>query len=215
MIVTAIEEVDNKKSFVYLDGKKSFILYKGELRKLEISLNKEISDELYCHIMEDILPKRARARALHILERREHTKLQLIEKLRKNGYPEIIIEDAVSYVESYHYIDDKRYAAHYIRCRCGKRSRKKLIMELQQRGVDKTIIDIAYDEVSEELSLDEEEHSLIDKLIEKKFRNTENITKKDLQKLYRYLLSKGFSYDDISQHINLTKLCKRYKIDML
>ncbi|MCP6059851.1 hypothetical protein NL388_31820, partial [Klebsiella pneumoniae] len=64
--------------------------------------------------MEEILPKRAKIRAMHLLQKREYTVAQLKEKLEKGCYPERIIEDALDYVASFHYTDDLRFALQYI-----------------------------------------------------------------------------------------------------
>ena len=101
---------------IYIDGYFKLVLYKGEIRKLNLKHNSEIDEEVYYYIIKDILVKRARLRALHILEKREYTKKQLTDKLKQNEYPDIVIEDAIDYVESYNYINDERYAMQYLRC---------------------------------------------------------------------------------------------------
>lgn len=201
MIITEIQEINKKKCRVYVDGRKAFILYKGEIRKLCLKENEEITNEIYSHIMNDILLKRGRARALHLLEKQERTRGQLIEKLKKSEYPDEIVEDAVAYVESYHYIDDERYARQYIICSCKKKSKRQIFYALQQRGLDREIIQKVYDEVSLEIDLDDEEGVLIDKLIAKKTGGLSEITQKDVQKIYRYLITKGFSYDKVNRHM--------------
>ena len=41
MIITEIQEINKKKCRVYVDGRKAFILYKGEIRKLCLKRSEE------------------------------------------------------------------------------------------------------------------------------------------------------------------------------
>ena len=201
MTVTGIEEINNKKCRIYIDGYFKLVLYKGEIRKLNLKHNSEIDEEVYYYIIKDILVKRARLRALHILEKREYTKKQLTDKLKQNEYPDIVIEDAIDYVESYNYINDERYAMQYFRCGCKKKSVRRLQLELGKKGIDKDTVQNAYEKIKYEIDVDYEKDRLISKLIDKRFRNLDTVTDKDIQKTYRYLMSKGFNFDDISRYM--------------
>ena len=64
--------------------------------------------------MQEVLPKRAKLRAMNLLQGREYTTSQLRTKLQQGYYPPEIIEQAIEYVAGFHYIDDLRYAVDYI-----------------------------------------------------------------------------------------------------
>lgn len=198
MIVTEMLPLNNQKYRIYLDGEKAFVLYKGEVRRFQLTPLGELSDEAYAQIMSEILLKRARRRALHLLERCDRTMYQLREKLRQGEYPEEIIEDAIRYVESFHYIDDARYARNYISIQYEKKSRRQLYLALQRKGVSKETVDEAYAKMTEELELEENDNRLIQKWIEKKNVDFNAISEKEYQKFCRFLLRKGFSYDEIA-----------------
>ena len=68
---------------------------------------------------------RAKRRALHILERSDRTEQELRDKLAKNYLPEVV-DAAVEYVKSYHYIDDHRYAVNYLNSRGKVRSSRQV-----------------------------------------------------------------------------------------
>ena len=114
MTVTKITEISKSKLKITIDEEFAFVLYKGELHHYRLQEGEEISDEVYSEIMEEILPKRAKLRAMNLLKARAYTVKQLTDKLREGGYPESIIEDAISYVISYGYLNDRFYAADYI-----------------------------------------------------------------------------------------------------
>ena len=83
MIITDIVEISNKKSKIYIDQEFAFVLYKSELRKNNIKLHAEISEESYKHILEDILNKRCKMRAMNLLIARPYTEKTFKRKTRK------------------------------------------------------------------------------------------------------------------------------------
>ena len=92
---------------------------------------------------------------MYLLQRQERTEKQLRDKLQQSGYPMECIEQAISYVKSYHYIDDYRYASVYIRYHQEKESRQKLVFKLIMRGINREVIERALEEeyVSDEKAL--------------------------------------------------------------
>ena len=149
MIVTEIKPVTKQKFQIELDGQPAFVLYKGELSRYHIQKDEELSEEIYRELVEQVLTKRAKLRAMHLLEKMDRTKGELRKKLEQGGYPSIAIEAALDYVESFHYIDDARYAARYIEFQKGKKGRARLKMELLQRGIAGEIVARALEEAEE------------------------------------------------------------------
>ena len=110
MLVTQVTELSKSRSKVYIDQEFAFVLYKGELRLYHIKEGQQLSEEDYRTIMQEVLPKRAKLRAMNLLQGREYTTAQLRTKLQQGFYPTEIIEQAIAYVAGFHYIDDLRYA---------------------------------------------------------------------------------------------------------
>ena len=54
MIVTAIEIVDKEKMRIYIDEEKAFVLYRGDIFKLRIRVNTEMTEDTYNYIMNEI-----------------------------------------------------------------------------------------------------------------------------------------------------------------
>ena len=131
MTVTKIEEVTKAKCRIEIDQEFAFVLYKGELRSYGLKEGQEITEEAYRDIMENLLPRRAKLRAMNLLKNRSYTEKQLYDKLKAGDYPEEIIEQALDYVRSYHYIDDRQYAEDYIEYHKESRSRSSAIPMLR------------------------------------------------------------------------------------
>lgn len=200
MQVTRLEPVTKTKFKVYLDEQFAFVLYKGELSRYGIKEESELSQEVVEKIKEEVLLKRSRLRAMHLLEHMDRTEQQLRNKLKQDLYPEDIIDSAMQYVKSFGYIGDEGYARRYISSRQNAKSKKEITVELRQKGVSQEIIQEALQECYEE----RDELDAIHKLVEKKHFDAENATDKEKKKMYGYLLRKGFKYDDIRQVIQVS-----------
>lgn len=134
----------------------------------------------------------ARKKAMSLLERQDRTEAQLRQKLQEQGYTEAVVENAIDYVKSFHYIDDKRYAENYICYRQDRKSKQQLKMELAKKGVCAEIIQAAMEE-----EYDADERNMIRKLLEKKQYHKGQADAKETNRVMAYLLRRGFSYDDI------------------
>ena len=135
MIVTEIEPYTRTKFKVYLDGKFAFVLYKGELSRYGIRKEEEISAGIVEKIEAEVVLKRAKLRAMHLLADMDRTEAALREKLKQGCYTQEMIDRAVDYVKSFGYLDDARYAENVVRSRQGTKSRKQIRAALMQKGV--------------------------------------------------------------------------------
>ncbi len=202
MTVTDIEEISKAKSKIYIDGEVAFALYRQEIRNLQIVKGSELPDEVFHHIMDELLVKRAKLRCMNLLKSRDYTRHQLEVKLRQGFYPETVIAAAIDYVEEYGYVDDLRYASSYIGYAGASKSKKQIENELLKRGVSSCDIAEAYAAYSaENISACEEE--LIEKFLTKKHYDRNAATVDERRKIIAFLYRKGFSLDKIYKAIGL------------
>lgn len=190
--VTRIEELSKSRSRIFLDEEFAFVLYKGELRSFHIRQGEELGQEDYEKIVTEILPRRAKLRAMNLLKNREYTVKQLHDKLKDGGYPEKIVEEALAYVERFHYTDDLRYALNFISQHEDSRSRRRIEQDLTSRGIDRVTMEMAWKEW-EEQGGSQNESRMIRELLEKKHFDPEKAQQKERQKMYGFLIRKGFS----------------------
>lgn len=146
--------------------------------------------------MDQDLYKRAKLRCMHLLEKRDYTEKQLRDKLRmsKSAYTEDMIDQALAYVKSFRYVDDARYARQYVECMRLKKSRRQIEQELFQKGVDRELIREAMEECQE---IGEEEQILA--WIQKKQYDPETADRKETQKMYAFLMRRGFQSSEIAR----------------
>ena len=155
MTVTQIEQIKNGRGRVRLTlaDASAFLLYPAERKDLGIQDLREgddLPEEALRRIREELLPLRAKKRAMHLLEKRPYTERRLREKLAEGEYPEEALEAALAYVRSYGYLNDLQYAKDYIAYRLQSANRAKLTAALMQRGVDRHLIEEAFAAVYED-----------------------------------------------------------------
>ncbi len=196
MKVTQIVELSKSRSKVYIEQEFAFVLYKGELRLYKIREGEEIDEKDYQMIMKEVLPKRAKLRAMNLLKSREYTTASLRTKLKQGLYPDEIIEEALAYVASFHYTDDVRYAVSYMNSHEQDKSRKRIEQDLLKKGIDKKTLEEAWKQW-EEQGGEKDEQSMIAKLIEKKHYDVSTASMQEQQRMYGFLMRKGFSSEQV------------------
>lgn len=200
MIVTKIEPVTKTKLKVYVEEQFAFVLYKSELSRYRIVADGELTEDAFQKIKKEVVLKRAKLRALHLLNDMDRTEAQLRTKLKQGLYTEDIIEQTIEYVKSFGYIGDASYARRYIQSKQRNKSKKEIYAELCKKGISKDEIDSAMEECYEE----QREEETIRTLLRKKNYNPEQATDVEKQKIYGYLARKGFTYEQIRQVIQVS-----------
>ena len=198
MQIVKIQEEKKGKLLVHTDAF-VFPIYKKEASLWGIEEGGELSDEKWRSLCEELLRKRVIRRAMYLLQQMDRTEAGLKRKLEENHYPGELVEDALAYVKSYHYVDDLRYASSYIRYHQNSKSRLQLKVALAGKGVPPSVIEQALDEEYEDC-----EEELIRRLLEKKHYDPEQMDRKEKYKIYQYLVRKGFSNSKIKQQMDLT-----------
>ncbi len=202
MTVTQIVELSKSRCKVYIEQEFAFVLYKGELRLYHVREGSEITEDAYRTIMEEVLPKRAKLRAMNLLQSREYTTAQLRRKLSQGFYPEEVIQQALDYVASFHYTDDLRYAVSYITCHEDSRSRRRMEQDLTAKGIDRATLERAWSQWENEGG-SQDEQQMIQKLLQKKHYNPQQTDGRERQRLFAFLMRKGYSTEQIRKALGI------------
>ena len=187
MLITAIEAGRNNRYRIFGEDKFLFALYGKELKRYCIEEGTDISDAMILSIIHEVIYKRAKERALFLLEKRPLTTVMLRTKLKETDYPLEVIEQVVSFLEDYHYLDDENYIRMYVNTYGGRKSKRQLIYGLQQKGISRPLLD-AYFEQN-----DYSEQSGFEYQFQKYIRRREVGDPRERQRIFRYFYSKGFS----------------------
>lgn len=201
MQITDIKSVSKTKFKVYLDGQFAFTLYKGELFRYRIQEDGELREEVYQEIREKVVLKRAKLRAMHLLNDMDRTESQLRTKLLNGDYPADIVDEAIAYVKSFDYINDESYIRRFIESKRNSKSKKEIYALLMKKGVDMEQVQ----EILSEYYSAEDSLNAIRDLLRKKRYDPKSATDQETRKIYGYLARKGFGYEDIRQVIQINE----------
>ena len=179
MTVTEITEISKSRRKIWIDEEFAFVLYSGELKTYGIARDQEMTEEAYHEIMTQLLPKRAKLRAMNLLQKRSYSVSQLRDKLVMGGYPAQVVQEAIEYVASFNYVNDDSYACDFIECSKEHKSKRR-----------------AWEQMAGE---DEEglEREQIRRWIEKKHFSPETASPKEMRSMTAFLYRKGFTIDNI------------------
>ena len=182
-------QVKNKKRVsVYLDGEYfcGLDLFTTMLNRLKVGM--QIDEKTLANIQMESEQNIAFDKALKYLERSVKTERAIRQKLTSYGFLSEVIDVVVEKLKGYSYIDDKDYAERYVSTYANRKGKRLIKAELKQKGVNEKDIESALNGVENEL-----ENAV--NLAKKYLKNKPN-DQKNFAKCYKYLLSKGFNYDD-------------------
>ena len=194
-----IEPVTKTKFRIYLDGQFAFILYKSELSSCCLEDGNEVTEEKIAQILSEIVLKRAKQKAMALLQNMDRTESELHSRLLMQEFPEQIVDQALQYVKSYGYINDRRYVENFIISRKSRKSKKEIYAELGRKKVDAAIIEEMMELCYEKTDSGE----AIRHLLRKKHYDPESSDAAAKQKIFSYLARKGFSYGEIKKAMDL------------
>ena len=131
----------------------------------------------------------------------EHCQWEMLEKMRRWEVPEEAQARVMQRLVKERYVDDGRYAQAFVKdkIRYNKWGRRKVDQALWQKHIDEDIRKRVLDEVD-----DEEYLSVLRPLLKQKRKSTKANNDYELnQKLMRFALGRGFTFDIIRQCIDV------------
>ena len=138
---------------------------------------------------------KCRWKVLELLGLREHTRYQLLLKLRKRGFPDRIITPVLNLLEERGAIDDLRFTENWLRLRMKKHpeGRDALFSGLFRAGVSRQIAERVIRGEIDDKTEDEALFGAMEKLNRRRDMSPD--------KLKRALLRRGFPLSKISRYI--------------
>ena len=131
----------------------------------------------------------------------EHCQWEMLEKMRRWEVPEEAQARVMQRLVSERYVDDERYAQAFVKdkIRYNKWGRRKVDQALWQKHIDEDIRKRVLDEVD-----DDEYLSVLRPLLKQKRKSTKANSDYEVnQKLMRFALGRGFTFDIIRQCIDV------------
>ena len=194
-IITKMEigKRNKERINIYIDEEYAFsisaeLVYKENLKvkdKVDVQLLKKLSDE-------DNYIK-CKNTALKIIERTYKSEKELAERLELKGYDSHIIKRTINFMKEYNLLNDNNYATMYVKDKSRNIGKKKIKYSLLQKGIDEEIIESELEKIN-----NDEVKAIVYEMALKKYKvfsKRENDNYKLTQKLYRFLMGKGYDYD--------------------
>lgn len=192
MVITEIKKNKNAPGFsIIADGEFLFSLDGETILKEGIKKGMEISEDEAAVLKFKSDYFKAKEKALRLLDRRAHSKSEIIRKVSEN-YPKEVAVKVAERLEEIGLINDESFARIYYKelSEVKKFGINRIKTELYKRGIAKEIIEL----LSEELS-DNEPYKKV--LLEIKRRPFDFSSEKEKRRVFNKFLRNGYSYDDI------------------
>ena len=145
--------------------------------------------------------EKIRRHALYLLARRDHTRQELWQKLSRKDYPKPDIDSVLTRLEEAELINSARFAENYTHYRRRKGyGPKRIIMELQAKGVDEAVI-AEHVEITDNAWFAE-----LSTIWHKQFKGRLPADQKNYGRQMRFLYNRGFTQDQINKLFKQIKL---------
>jgi regulatory protein len=137
---------------------------------------------------------------LKLLTARMKTEKEMADRLKEKGYEQEIIHYVLNYFKSCGYLDDKKYVELYLREKItvNRYGTMKLKNKLYQKGISTELVEEGLEEIDEETIIDNAFYLANRKIDSLDMAEPSAVR----QKVYRHLVSKGYSYATIARVLN-------------
>ena len=207
MIVTDVSPFNGSMMCVELSGgglaqEMKIYIHSEIIRKYNVAKGMELSEEEADRLIYENDLRRARERALYLMESRDHSYRELFDKLEKN-YSEDICFEVCNRLAEIGVINDRRYAEKLCRqlFEVKKLGRYRVRQEMRLKGLGSEIIEEAMENFSEE----DEPFERLEKLVEQKYERYLT-DRKGVEKVKNALARKGYSFGEIKEVLDLYDL---------
>ena len=207
MIVTDVSPFKGSMMCVELSGgglaqEMKIYIHSEIIRKYNVAKGMELSEEEADRLIYENDLRRARERALYLMESRDHSYRELFDKLEKN-YSEDICFEVCNRLAEIGVINDRRYAEKLCRqlFEVKKLGRYRVRQEMRLKGLGSEIIEEAMENFSEE----DDPFERLEKLVEQKYERYLT-DRKGVEKVKNALARKGYSFGEIKEVLDLYDL---------
>ncbi len=161
--------------------------------------NKKILNSVVCDYSES--QKEIREICLRLLTRREHSQLELLNKLTLRGFDQSETTVVVDDLSEQGWQSNQRFFESYVRHRVNRGYGPiKISFELLQRGVEEASFESVVSEIVDDWN------ELLTKVYKKKYSDQNTLTNNEWQSRSRFLKQRGFSGEMIKTLFNQLNL---------
>ena len=191
MEITAItpQAKDKTRCSIYVDGRFYCGLTLETTVKNRLKVGQTVTEGYLSEIQLESEKRTALDKALTHITATQKTEKEVADFLTKKGYLPATVEYVLEKMRSYGFVHDEDYAKAYAESKSKKKGVRLIRQELRAKGVSDEQAQAALVEIDEDTQI------AAAKSILEKYMRGKTADAPTLQKAYRHLLSKGFSYD--------------------
>lgn len=190
------QKKDKRRCNVYVDGRFCCGLTLETAVKNRLKVGQIVSPDRLAQMQLESEKETAFDKALTHISATMKTEKEIADFLAKKGYLPAVIEYVLEKLRSYNFLNDREYAETYARSVSKRKGGRLIKMELRFKGIDEESIENALDGLD---ALDELQTA---KEILTKYMRGKTADIPTLQKAYRHLMTKGFSYDTVKEALS-------------
>ena len=191
MEITAItsQVKDKARCSIYVDGRFYCGLALETTVKHRLKVGQSVSESFLSEIQLESEKRTAFDKALIHLSATQKTEKEMRDYLKKKGYLPATVEYVIDKLRGYDFVNDEEYAKAYVSAKSGRKGERLLQRELRAKGISEEAAEAALSGLDEGTQVGAAK-ALLEKYLRGKAADTAT-----LQKAYRHLLSKGFSFE--------------------
>lgn len=194
-VITEISSQKNKTRVnLFIDNSFFCGLMTETLVKFNLKVGLQVDEATLKSIIIESETRRGLNYAFLLVAKNQYTKKQIETKLKSKGYDKIVVSNILDKLEEYGGVNDESFALNYVNG--SKYSKRMIEQKLKQKGVEDDIIKNALNC----LKSDSEQDKIA--TISAKYMKIKPLTRENLDKLFRYLVGKGFDYELIKCEIS-------------
>ena len=198
-VITKLEigKRNKERVNVYIDGEFAFSLHAEIIYKESLKVNDKVDLERLKKMAEEDNYLKCKNSAIRIIERSYKSEKEIREKLLLKEYENKTIDRTLEFLKEYNLLNDEKLTSMYVKDRLRSEGKNKIKYSLIRKGISEDLIEEELSKVDDD-NLRETAYNLGVKKYNTLLKR-ENDKYKLSQKLYRFLMSKGYGYDLISE----------------
>lgn len=199
MTIESVEKYKGETLCITFNTGKKIFLHRDIVNEYNLSPGVQLQKKQLDEVMYASELRRAKRRAMYLINERDYSYVELYRKLEKN-YSEEVCSETVKHMAANGYINDRRYAMQlaerYMECRLyGPR---RAMLEMKKRGIPDCAAKAAVEEYSEGI------YERLEEIVERKYSDLLDDPKdyKSIAKVKNALARLGYDFSDINSVVN-------------
>lgn len=195
-----VQQKDQNRVSVYIDGKFAFGLTLESLLQNNLTVGKTLTKEEVSALKNQSDQDKVYARALRFVTSRPHSEKEIKLWFKRKKIEEALQGETLKRLEKLGLVDDLAFAKWWIEQRTVFRPKPKRVLrqELRVKGITDDIFESAFEDTETETDA-----QIAKKIAAKRLERLKGLPRREAkQKLLQFLAGRGFSYSAASQAID-------------